>query len=393
MSLSDFPTIHLVAKDHSAKTGIGRYAQTLYHALGAADVPVAFHTPSYPFPAWTQAIPKRMGYDLDTFFRSYPFAVPPAAQSGILHLTTQSLATIFAFKRVTPSVITVHDILGYLLRDKPDMSHYRHGLEKFMDTWAVRSLRRADWLIADSEYTRQTIIDSVGISGERISVVYLGIDAQTFQPRAPKTDIAARYGLHTDVDAKAQYLLYVGSESPRKNLSMLIDALNLLAPDFPDLRLIKAGAAHDTVQHERLLQKIETLGLRNRVIFIDNMSEDELVDLYNQVDVAVQPSFYEGFGFPVLEAMASGTPVVSSNATSLPELAGDAALSVSPHDAAEMAAAIRRILTDSTLATDLRTRGIAQARTFTWSRTVEQTLAIYRQIADARSSGVRTAKA
>jgi len=374
--MSSLPMIHLVAKDQSGKTGIGRYAQTLYRGLQTAAVPVTFHTPSYPFPTWTRAIPKRIGYDVEAFFRTYPFAVA-GARGGILHLTTQSLATIFAFKPVSPSVITVHDILSYVLRDLPGLSLYQHGLERRMDAWAMRALARADWLVADSEYSRQSVIEHLHFPAERISVIYLGIDHETFQRRPPKTDIAARLGVDKP---DQQYVLYVGSESPRKNVGALIQAFAQIVRDLPHVRLIKGGAAHDSAGRARLLAQIDALGLRDQVVFVESLSDDELVDLYNQVHVAVQPSFYEGFGFPVLEAMACGTPVVCSNATSLPELAGDAALSVAPHDVDALADALRRSLTDAGLSADLRARGILQAQSFTWARTTAQTLDIYRRI-------------
>jgi glycosyltransferase involved in cell wall biosynthesis len=367
--------IQLVAKDHNAQTGIGRYAHTLHRGLVAAGIPVTLHTPRYPFPAWTRALPQRFGYDLDAFFRSYPLAVE-RARGEIVHLTTQSLGTIPLLQRLSPLVITVHDILSYLLRDVPGQSLYRHGLERALDGWAMRGLQRADALVADSAYSRQTVIDTLKIAPDRISVVHLGIDHAVFTRRPARTDAAARAGMTGD----HQYMLYVGAESPRKNLSTLIDAFAQIARDLPHVRLIKGGAAHDSAGRARLTAQIAARGLTDRVIFVESLAEDALVDLYNQVDVAVQPSLYEGFGFPVLEAMACGTPVVCSNTTSLPELAGDAALSVSPHDAEAMADALRRVLTDSALAADLRARGMAQAAAFTWARTVEQTLDVYRRV-------------
>lgn len=371
------PIVRLVAKDYERFTGIGRYANILTEHLQARGVDAALITPAYPLPGFTAELAKRFGYDLTAFFKSYPFSID-APNDAVIHLTTQSLATIFAFKRQPRSVITVHDILPYILRDTPGFSHYRHALERWFDIWAMRSLGRACRLIADSEYTKQTLIEHLRLPADQIDVVYLGIDHTIFQHRPIQTGIIEQQKLARENGE--QYILYVGSEAPRKNLATLIRAFGALYKTMPRLRLIKVGKAQHEAQRAPLLALMDELHMRDAVIFIDRVSDDELVDLYNFVDVSVQPSLYEGFGFPVLEAMACGAPVVCADASSLPELAGDAALRFEPRSVDALVEVLKSLLNSEAERAELRQRGLVQAAQFTWERTADQTLAVYERL-------------
>ncbi len=186
-----------------------------------------------------------------------------------------------------------------------------------------------------------------------------------------------RYGLRQDL----RYLLYVGSEEPRKNLPRLMLAFRDLHEQFPDLRLIKLGSVQYGPQAGELRRQVIELGLQDAVLFLDHVSDDDLAGFYNLAALFVFPSLLEGFGLPVLEAMACGTPVVTSNAASLPEVAGDAALLVDPLDVVQLTHAMQRVLTQPELAAGLRRKGLARAAMFTWERTARETIAVYERVA------------
>jgi glycosyltransferase involved in cell wall biosynthesis len=172
-------------------------------------------------------------------------------------------------------------------------------------------------------------------------------------------------------------MLYVGTEDPRKDLATLLRALALVRRDRPEVHLIKAGRAHFGGQRQHLVRLTDELHLRDAVHFLDDVEEADLPALYNLASVFATPSLYEGFGFPPLEAMACGRPVVSTRAGSLPEIVGEAGLLVPPGDPRGLADAILQVLGDPVLARRLGSLGPEQAARFTWDRTVNQTLAVY----------------
>jgi glycosyltransferase involved in cell wall biosynthesis len=173
-------------------------------------------------------------------------------------------------------------------------------------------------------------------------------------------------------------ILHVGHCQPRKNVERLLTALELLNRQRVAFHFIQVGGVFTPAQR-RLL---ESSGLEHHVRQVSRVSEEDLVRLYNVADVFVLPSLYEGFGLPVLEAMACGTPVVAANAASLPEVVGDAGLLVDPRSPEAIAKAIAQVLGDPALASDLRERGLRRAREFTWERTAEQTMHVYTNIAE-----------
>jgi glycosyltransferase involved in cell wall biosynthesis len=175
------------------------------------------------------------------------------------------------------------------------------------------------------------------------------------------------------------YILFVGTFEPRKNISGLLEAYHLLRQDGPDLPPLVIVGRRGWL-YDGIFAKIETLDLADHVIWLEDAPESDLPAIYNGADVAVLPSYYEGFGLTALEAMACGTPVVATNRSSLPEVVGDAGLLIDPYDPADIAAAIRRILEDSALRDRLRSAGPARAATFTWQRTAEIVLQVYRAL-------------
>jgi glycosyltransferase involved in cell wall biosynthesis len=253
-----------------------------------------------------------------------------------------------------PQITVVHDLLPlYFPAEYPRQQYYFRSL-------VPRVLRRSRVVVADSESTRRDIIESYGIAAEKVRVVYPGYDPSIY---AVNGHCAPRLG-------EEAYLLYVGNLLPHKNLLGLLDALAILRRRLA-ARLIIRGEGQ-LAYARAVRERVETLGLAHVVSFQGYAAEGTLRDLYRRAACLVLPSLREGFGLPVLEAMACGTPVITSNSSSLPEVGGDAALRVDPDDAIDLSDAMHRVLTDADLRADLRERGLKWVRAFSWRRTAEQ---------------------
>ncbi len=268
--------------------------------------------------------------------------------------------------RCTRTVVTLHD-LGYLTF--PQAHPRRRLLELHATTWW--SAHAADQIIAISHATRADLIRHYRVPAAKISVVHHGVspDFQPVTDAARRADVRARLG----IDQPA-YLLYVGTIQPRKNLARLIDAFVPVAAHYPTLRLVLAGKrGWLTTQIE---QRAAQHGLAGRVLFPGFVPDADLPALLSGALAFVFPSLYEGFGMPVLEAMACATPVLTSTTTALPEVAGDAALLVDPTDTAALSAALLRLVADADLREQLRQRGLQRVRQFSWDTCAAQTLRV-----------------
>jgi glycosyltransferase involved in cell wall biosynthesis len=254
-----------------------------------------------------------------------------------------------------PQVTVVHDLLPlFFPAEYPRQQYYFRSL-------VPRVLRGSRVIVADSENTRQDIIQSYGIPAEKVRVIYPGYD--------PSTYFANGYAPSASTDDS--YLLYVGNLLPHKNLLTLLDALAILRRRCGWARLIIRGDGQPTYARA-VRERVETLGLGDAVSFQGYAHEGALRDLYARAACLVLPSLREGFGLPVLEAMACGTPVITSSSSSLPEVGGDAAFRADPHDAIDLSDAMHRVLTDADLRLDLRERGLKWVRAFSWQSTAEQ---------------------
>ncbi len=243
-------------------------------------------------------------------------------------------------------------------------------------TYAVRdSLRRADRAIAISESTKRDLVHYFGVQSDQVRVIYCGVDP-IFTPARDSVDIRAKYAL------PEKFLLFLGTIEPRKNIARLIRAFALAKREakLPH-RLIMVGAYG--WKYAEVNRAATAAGVAADVIFVGYAPQEEIAQWYRAADLFVYPSLYEGFGMPPLEAMACGTPVVTSNASSLPEVVGDAALMVPPEDERALADAIIRAVTDRTLREAMAARGIAQARKFSWAHAAHETAALYREVLHA----------
>lgn len=269
-----------------------------------------------------------------------------------------------------PAIVTVHD-LGFA---------YYPDAHRLFDRWYLdwstrRHCRVARHIIADSSATKDDLINFYGADPERITVVYLGRDESLVPITDPEiiTQTKARYNIDGD------YLLYLGTLHPRKNLVRLIDAFHmaLQAMQNDSLKLVIAGKKGWL--YDKIFARVQTLGLNERVIFPGYVIDEAKPALLSGALAYVFPSLYEGFGLPILEAMACGTPVLTSNVSSLPEVAGQAALLVNPHDPAEIAKGLTELITNPDLRCQLIEQGFRQIQKFSWAKAAEQVLEIVKQ--------------
>lgn len=215
---------------------------------------------------------------------------------------------------------------------------------------------------------------------DKVSVIPIGVSALFRCAEAEETSaVLERYGI------RRPYILYLGSSEPRKNLRRLVEAFAQLNAWAQEWTLVIAGS--QSWQTAPLMATIQHLKLEQRLQFPGAIADRDLPALYRGADLFVFPSLFEGFGLPVLEAMACATPVVTSTVSSLPEIVGDAGILVDPYDTSAIAAGMRRLLEDRGLAFELAARGVARARRFTWERTARETAAVYEEIR-GRSSAV-----
>jgi glycosyltransferase involved in cell wall biosynthesis len=275
-------------------------------------------------------------------------------------------------RRATRTLLTVHD-LSFLHCPEAFVPALRRYLERVVP----RSIARADRVLADSAHTRSDIVSLLGVSPDKVEVLYSGVPAR-FRPEAEPGErerLQARYGI-----GDQPYVLSVGTLQPRKNYLRLIRAFANLKPETlkpeaakPETQLAIAGGRGWL--YEDIFSEAERHGDRVRILgFVD---EGDLPALYRSAVLFAFPSLYEGFGLPVLEAMACGVPVVCSNASSLPEVAGEAGLLVDPLDTDGLAEAMRRVLEDSRLRREMIARGVAQAARFTWERAARQLVDVF----------------
>jgi glycosyltransferase involved in cell wall biosynthesis len=293
----------------------------------------------------------------------------------------------FPFGLRCKGVVTIHDLIH--LRVPGALSGAKRAYARFLIEHACTA---ADRVIVDSEHTRQDLLSEFKVPERNVRVVHLGVSPQfkpavapvprgghgepgpdghstdRMQPEAPASADLLRLGV------RRPYLLYSGALKPHKNLPVLMRAFAQIAREF-DLQLVLSG---ESIQaRPELVNLAGTLRVRDRIVSTGRRPEADVVTLNQHASAAVLPSLYEGFGLPVLEAMACGVPVVAARATSIPEVAGDAGVLFDPHEPDDLASALRRVLSDEHLQSDLRKKGLIRSAEFTWGRCVQKTLEVY----------------
>jgi glycosyltransferase involved in cell wall biosynthesis len=275
-----------------------------------------------------------------------------------------------------PTVVTVHDLSFLRFPDafRPFNRYYLTFITRI-------ATRRAARVIAVSESTRQDVIALCHVPGEKVVVVYNGVDSR-FQPAA-QDEVAA---FRQQKGLPPRFILFLGTLEPRKNLARLISAYaQWRRTSGEDVKLVIAGGKG--WYYEKVFELVSRLGLTSEVLFTGFVPAEELPWFYRAAELFVYPSRCEGFGLPVLEAMACGTPTITSTASSLPEVAGDAALLVDPDDTDALAAAIGRVMSEPALAARLREAGMRQAQRFSWPRAAAATAEVYRSVLESQEEG------
>lgn len=265
-----------------------------------------------------------------------------------------------------PFVVTVYDLSFFHYPEA-----FRPWNRLYLRIFTRLSARRARRVIAISESTRRDVVKILGVAFDQVDVAYCGVD-EIFGP-LPATDVAL---FRNERALPDHFILFLGTLEPRKNVHRLIRAYGQWHKAEAGIpRLVIAGAKG--WYYDQIFTEVESLGLTSSVVFPGYVTHQELAWWYNAADLFVYPSRFEGFGLPVLEAMACGTPVVTSNVAALPEVAGDAALLVSPDDQAQLVEAMRHVLSDESLRQEMVFKGLAQAANFTWARTARETVNSY----------------
>jgi glycosyltransferase involved in cell wall biosynthesis len=292
-----------------------------------------------------------------------------AARHGVdlLHSLGSTAPAWGPFRRVD----TVHDII-YARYPEAHPGVRNIGMRVLVPL----AVRRSHRVIVDSQSTRDDLVELLGVNAERIDVVPLGVDSRPRARPLPEGEVRARFGL-----GERTVVLSLSAKRPHKNLMALIGALARIPAER---RPVLVLPGYPTWHEPELRARASALGVQGDVVFPNWLSGEELEGLWSVAACFAFPSLYEGFGLPVLEAMARGVPVACSNASSLPEVAGEAAILFDPHDEAAIAAAIESLLSPSPEVTRLRAAGLERVAQFTWERTAELTLASY-----ARACGLQ----
>jgi glycosyltransferase involved in cell wall biosynthesis len=357
-----------------AATGSGQYLHNLVSALRQAPGddeylligprPGPDHTASTPFDGRSEEAAK-LWFEQVTFPRTCR-----ALGLDLAHVPYFASPLLPSL----PTVVTVHDLIPIVL------PAYRGNLLVRLYTGLVAAAaRRAQLILTDSQSSRRDILARLGVPAERVRVVYLAASADYL----PVIDQARLEMARRKYHLPERFILYLGGFDRRKNVCGLLRAYKCasgsLGQKYP---LLLAGRlpAQESAIFPDLKREIAELGVEETAIPIGWVAEEDKPALYSLASLFVYPSFYEGFGLPVLEAMACGTPVVASRAASLPEIVGEAGLLVDPQQVTQMAQAIICALSDETLRLEMRESGLAQAQRFSWRETAQQTLAAYREV-------------
>ena len=265
-------------------------------------------------------------------------------------------------------VTTIHDLTTARFTN-PDKKRTSFWVKQQVYKWVIKRVaKKSKAIITPSQFVKDDLVAYTGINPDKITVTYEAADFITDSP-TPLPDLQNK-----------QFIMYVGRPTPHKNLERLIDAFRLLQAQHPSLHLLLAGKKD--ANYRRIEAMVQQKDIKN-VVFSDFVNDSQLRWLYENCSAYVFPSLSEGFGLPGLEAMVHGAPVVSSNATCLPEVYGDAAHYFNPTDTQSIANSINEVLTDEKLREDLVAQGKAQAAKYSWQRMAEQTLAVYSQILES----------
>lgn len=363
------------------RAGLGRYAAELVEALApqaagaGVDVRLFYTEAQHAQPAGVLAqLPAStttLGYKpwrLSALVSQY-LRIPRDGVYGnpaLVHATDHLLPHVRA-----KTVFTLHDLIFEIFPE-----HHKVYNHLFLKLMMRRFLHAADRIICVSRHTQRDAERLYGIDPAKMTVIYEGADPN-YRPATP-ADAAHHAAVREKYRLPDRYILHVSTIEPRKNLGRLLQAFGALKGEFPALKLVLVGKKGWL--YEPFFEQLEASGLKEEVIFPGYVAEEDLPAFYQMATVFCFPSVYEGFGLPPLEALSSGCAVVCSNASSLPEVVGEAGLLFNPTDTATLTQALRRLLSDEALRRDLQHRGPIQAQQFSWEQAAEQTLGVYEEL-------------
>ncbi len=290
-------------------------------------------------------------------------------RADLFHIVDHGQAYLLAHLDPARTVVTCHDVILLVLASRRLRSSFKPIFATRVLRHSLEHMKRTRWIIAVSEQTKRDLDELVGIDPAMVRVIYPGLNYAFAPDPALRTEVRRRWNL-----GDGPLVLQVGHAGFYKNLEGCLRVVQRLRKDGLDVTFVRAGYRMQAHQ----LALAERLGLDGAVRELGPMRDVELAALYNAADVFLFPSFYEGFGWPPLEAMASGLPVVCSRSGSLPEVVADAALTAEPEDVAGLAAQVAAVLTDPALAGELRRRGLERSRHFSWQRAASEVMEVYR---------------
>ena len=311
--------------------------------------------PAKSFPTWEQ------------------FGLPKTAKKHRVNLLHCTANTAPLFCKI-PMIITIHDLI-YLESVNFSGSSYQNFGNLYRRFIVPRVAKKAKMIITVSEYEKKNISQRLKIDQNKIHVVYNGVHSQF----KPLSDIEKANELRTKYNLPEKFLLHFGNTAPRKNTLGVLRAHKIYSEkNSGALPLVITGSKPEFI--EKLLNEIGASQLIQNIKILDYLVAGDLPCLYNMAEVFLYPSYKEGFGMPLVEAMACGTPVITSNTSAMPEVAGGAACLVNPEDPNEIYEQIQRLLSDRTLYDEKRELGFKNAQRFSWKHAAEQTMAIYNQL-------------
>ena len=290
-------------------------------------------------------------------------------EHNIKHITTQEFAYIQNSLEMDKTIITCHDLIPWV---------YENDRSKF---WKdnINGLKKADTIITISEFSKNEIIKNLDYPPKNIHIVKDAVDHSRYYLNRDK-----HISNQINIPDNQKIVLYVGSEMPRQNVPNLIKAFALLKKRLPDIKLVKIGESQSYGSRNTILKLIKELDLQNDVKFIGYVPEEDMPKWYNASDILVYPCDYAGFGLPPLEAMACGTPVITSDTTSLPEVVGNAGIMIDPKDVKLMSDKMYDVLTDNALNNDMVTKGLKRAKLFNWDESAQKTKKIYETLIEIK---------